>query len=184
MTTDNNNNDITDNNHNEDEIINLNALSNRNEDVSEVDMSTLRHSPSESTPEQQPRPQRQRQRLHQQEHQQQQQQQQQQQEESNIITLTDVDIVSRWDGKPYMNHSGNLVYRQRIMETRPLYQSIQDQKERLKVTKGIVEEFQAMGARFLIERRTGTFEVLTDSEARSKVRDALRIAYVRVKDNK
>jgi hypothetical protein len=91
------------------------------------------------------------------------------------IVITDIDIVSRWDGNSYTKHPGNLLYRQRILELKPLYQSTPDQKERSKMNKSIVEEFRATGARFLIERRTGVIEELTESEARAKVRDACRM---------
>jgi hypothetical protein len=91
------------------------------------------------------------------------------------IVITDIDIVSRWDGNSYTKHPGNLLYRQRILELKPLYQCTPDQKERSKMNKSIVEEFRATGARFLIERRTGVIEELTESEARAKVRDACRM---------
>lgn len=69
---------------------------------------------------------------------------------------------------------GNVKYTSEIHSQLPRYNVATLRKEKSAVANDVVQKMKAAGCRFLNERTDGTFVLLTDEEAREKIKTAFR----------
>jgi len=84
-----------------------------------------------------------------------------------------IDVLFGKGGNSF--HQGNILYRNRIMQLRPLYRAEISKELKTTMAWNIVEEIYSCGARFLIkDATTNLWKELSNEDARKKVSQALR----------
>mmetsp|Transcript_15559 Transcript_15559/g.33932 ORF Transcript_15559/g.33932 Transcript_15559/m.33932 type:complete len:274 (+) Transcript_15559:134-955(+) len=102
---------------------------------------------------------------------------------SLISTLPGEKAILCSKDKSFANHPGNLMFRDRIETMTPRYLRCRSKTEKMQMTKDIVSEFNACGARFL-KIYDGEWVEISNQAARDKVSHALRFAANRDKKAK
>jgi hypothetical protein len=95
---------------------------------------------------------------------------------TSITSPSDIDILCGKD-KTFNKHPGNLLYRQLIEEHAERYSNECSKQIKMKVTKVIVGQLEASGARFIRmigDNNNDGWQEITNQQAREKISHALR----------
>jgi hypothetical protein len=94
---------------------------------------------------------------------------------SGIETPTDFDCLCGKD-TTFGNHPGNRIFRQKILDSLPLYRAAKSKMDKMRVTKSVIEFMKKKNSRFLKLKNNGSWAEIDGQSARDKISHALRFA--------